>query len=243
MVLFLIDFLRNVLGLKVPMAFEHYSTRMMVALISALVLTIFLGPRFIKKLYEMKIGQTIRTEDCPFLAQLHQKKKDTPTMGGTLLLFSMLVSMLLWMDLTHVFTLMLFATTVLFGCLGASDDYLKLKYKNSKGVSGRVKMAVQCVLGAAIAFYLIVPGAASSIAIGKWFQPPVVKEHTSAKQDKKEAPERRSHGDGASFQANYAAGLCFQSICAVFKRISVCLFRSFWGVNFLIHHRGDHWVV
>jgi phospho-N-acetylmuramoyl-pentapeptide-transferase len=189
MVLFLIDFLRNVLGLKVPMAFEHYSTRMMVALISALVLTIFLGPRFIKKLYEMKIGQTIRTEDCPFLAQLHQKKKDTPTMGGTLLLFSMLVSMLLWMDLTHVFTLMLFVTTVLFGFLGASDDYLKLKYKNSKGVSGRVKMTVQCVLGAAIAFYLIVPGAASSIAVGKWFQPPVVKEHTSAKQDKKEAPE------------------------------------------------------
>ena len=62
MIFFIIDFFRDFLGIKVPMAFEYYSTRMMLAAITSLVLSIFLGPRFIKKLYEMKIGQPIRTE-------------------------------------------------------------------------------------------------------------------------------------------------------------------------------------
>jgi phospho-N-acetylmuramoyl-pentapeptide-transferase len=171
------DFLKKFTSIKLPLAFEHYSTRMMLALMTALMLTVFLGPRFIKKLYELKIGQTIRTEDCPFLAQLHQKKKDTPTMGGTLMLFSMLVSMFLWMDLTNVFTLILFITTLVLGGLGAADDYCKLKYKNSKGVSRKVKMASQGLLGAVIALYLLVPAISQSLPAGKWFHPPVVKEH------------------------------------------------------------------
>ena len=78
MIFFVTDFFREFFGLKVPMAFEYYSTRMMLAAITSVVISIFLGPWFIKKLYELKIGQTIRTEDCPLLGQLHEKKKDTP---------------------------------------------------------------------------------------------------------------------------------------------------------------------
>lgn len=181
MIFFILDFLRDVLGLKIPLAFEYYSTRMMLAAITSLVLSIFLGPRFIKKLYELKIGQPIRTEEClQILNQLHGKKKDTPTMGGALILFSMLISMLLWMDLTHVFTLILLVTTLALGLLGASDDYLKLKYKNSKGVSGRKKLLVQGLVGALVAFYLLVPTVTDSLQMGSWFEPPVVKEQSNS---------------------------------------------------------------
>jgi len=107
--------------------------------LTSLLVTIFYGKVFIKKLYELKIGQTIRKEECPILGELHRKKEDTPTMGGVLILFSMLVSLLLWMDLTQPFTIILALTTLFLGILGGIDDYLKLKHRNSKGLSGRKK--------------------------------------------------------------------------------------------------------
>lgn len=181
MIFFLADFLKNIFGIKMPSAFDYYSTRMMLAAITSVVISIFLGPWFIRKLYELKIGQTIRTEDCPLLGQLHEKKKDTPTMGGALILFSMLVSMLLWMDLQNIFTLILFITTIVLGGLGARDDYLKLKYKNTKGISGKKKLLIQCGLGALLALYLLVPGITESLHSGEWFPPPVVKEQIHVK--------------------------------------------------------------
>lgn len=183
MIFFIADFFHDALGIDIPDVFRYYSTRMMLAAITALILNIYLGPRFIKKLYELKVGQTIRTEDCPLLGQLHQKKKDVPTMGGALMLFSMLVSMLLWMDLTHVFTLILFLTTVVLGMLGARDDYLKLKYKNAKGMSGRKKLIVQGLVGGLLALYLLSPAAAQMIHVGNWYQPPSVKEQTLVSQN------------------------------------------------------------
>jgi len=181
MIFFIIDFLRDIVGIKIPSAFEYYSTRMMLAAITSVIICVFLGPRFIKKLYELKIGQTIRTEDCPLLGQLHEKKKDTPTMGGALILFSMLVSMFLWMDLQSVFTLILFLTTVVLGSLGARDDYLKLKYKNTKGISARKKLLVQGLVGGALALYLLGPSITQTVQIGDWFAPPIVKEHLLTK--------------------------------------------------------------
>lgn len=181
MIFFVVDFFRNAFGIKVPLAFEYFSTRMMLAAMTALLLSIFLGPRFIKKLYEWKIGQTIRMEECPLLGKLHEKKKDTPTMGGALILFSMLISMFLWMDLRHVFTLILFVTTIVLGFLGGRDDYLKLRYKNTKGLSGKKKLLIQGLLGAAVAFYLLSPTISNGLQIGQWFQPPVVKEQVFIK--------------------------------------------------------------
>lgn len=181
MMLFLVDWLKYSLGMKVPAVFTYYSTRMMLAAVTSLIISIFLGPRFIKKLYELKIGQTIRVEDCPLLGQLHEKKKDTPTMGGVLILFSMLISMFLWMDLTHIFTLILLLTTIWLGLVGGYDDYLKLKYKNPKGLTGKKKLFFQFTLSALIATYLLVPSVAESIQIGDWFKPPIVKEEDAGK--------------------------------------------------------------
>ncbi len=176
------DVLREWFDIKVPMVFAYYSTRMMLAALTSLLICIFLGPRFIKRLYELKLGQTIRIEDCPLLGQLHYKKKDTPTMGGLLILFSMLVSMALWMDLHHIFTLILFVTTVFLGFVGGWDDYLKLKYKNTKGLSGKKKILWQCFLGGALALYLLVPPVSKGLHTGKWFIPPIVKEHQGTRE-------------------------------------------------------------
>lgn len=176
MVIELLNWLRMNYGWKYPGVFTYYSTRMMLAALTSLIVCIFLGPRFIKKLYELRIGQTIRKEDCLPLYKLHEKKKDTPTMGGALILFSMLVSLLLWMDLTHVFTLILFLTTIVFGLLGAWDDYLKLKYRNSKGLSGRYKLCVQIGFAVLLSLYLFVPQISLWMTIGDWFHSPLVKE-------------------------------------------------------------------
>lgn len=178
MIFDLIHLFRESFGIKIPLVFEYVSTRMLLAAITSLMISIFLGPYFIRKLYELKIGQSIRTEDCPLLGELHSKKKDTPTMGGILILFSMLVSMVLWMDLRHVFTLILFVTTIVLGFLGGRDDYLKLKYKNPKGLSGKKKLLIQLTLGALLAAYLLIPSISQALQSGDWFTPPVVKEQS-----------------------------------------------------------------
>lgn len=178
MILFLFEWLSS-LHYKVPSAFAYSSTRMILAAATALLLTIFLGPRFIKKLYELKIGQPIRSvEEVPLLAELHGKKKDTPTMGGVLILFSMAVSLLLWMDLRSSFTWILLFTTVVLGCLGGADDYLKLRHKNSKGLKARKKMAIQVGFSSLIACYLLVPTLTQAVAGKTFFRPPTAKEQT-----------------------------------------------------------------
>ncbi|HSX25762.1 MAG TPA: phospho-N-acetylmuramoyl-pentapeptide-transferase, partial [Chlamydiales bacterium] len=186
MLLFLIEWLRDSLDWKIPMAFTYFSTRMILAAATSLLLCIFLGPRFIKKLYEMKIGQEIRSvQECPLLAELHGKKKDTPTMGGVLILFSMGTALFLWMDLRNVFTLILFLTTLVLGCLGAADDYLKLRFKNSKGLKARKKMLCQIGFSSLIALYLLIPAFTNAIAGEKFFRPPTAKEQIVEPQEGK----------------------------------------------------------
>lgn len=149
---------------------------MILAALTSFLFTIFLGPYFIRKLYEMKTGQSIRVEDCPLLVELHQKKKETPTMGGILILSALLFSLFLWMDLKSSFTLILFVTTVVLGWLGGIDDYLKLKYKNSKGMSAKRKFLMQNVLGILIGIYLFCPSVTDAIHTENWFKPPTAKE-------------------------------------------------------------------
>lgn len=171
MLLLILEWLKS-LGYKAPAVFAYTSTRMMLAAITSLILTIGIGPFFIRKLYELKIGQSIRKEECPLLGQLHQKKQDTPTMGGILILFSMLASLLLWMDLRNLFTLILFSTTVVMGALGGRDDYLKLKYRNSRGLSSRKKFVVQIGFAMVLGAFLYIPSLTEWLHFGKWFAPP-----------------------------------------------------------------------
>jgi phospho-N-acetylmuramoyl-pentapeptide-transferase len=179
MLLILLDYLQG-FGFVVPSVFFNASTRMILAAITSLLITIFLGPMFIKKLYELKIGQTIRSKEvCPHLAMLHEKKKDTPTMGGVLILFSMTISLFLWMDLKSSFTLLLFFITITMGTIGAIDDYLKLKHKNSKGLRAKFKFLMQFVTALIVAAYLLCPSFSASISKGKVFKSPTAKENVS----------------------------------------------------------------
>ncbi|MCH9704204.1 MAG: phospho-N-acetylmuramoyl-pentapeptide-transferase, partial [Chlamydiae bacterium] len=147
--------------------------------ITSLLITIFFGKLFIKKLYELKIGDRVRSEECPLLGELHRNKNDTPTMGGILILFSLLVSLFLWMDLKSCFTLLLLLTTVVAGVIGGFDDYLKLRYKSKKGLSPRKKMVWQFGLAAFVTLYLLCPSLGELIHFGDWFQPPIAKEQVA----------------------------------------------------------------
>lgn len=168
---------------KIPAVFWYSSTRMILAAITTLLLTIFLGPWVIRKLYELKTGQSIRVEACPQLAELHQKKKETPTMGGLLILVSMIIALLLWMDLRSSFTLILLIATVWLGMLGGVDDYLKMKYKNSKGLRARKKFGFQILFSGLLALYLVWTPMSESLQMGSWFSPPISKEQVVEKQE------------------------------------------------------------
>ncbi len=169
MLILFLKWLSATLLLKIPAVFFYTSTKMILSALTSLLMTLLLGPSFIKKLYELKIGQHIRKEECPLLGKLHAKKQDTPTMGGILILCSIVVSSLLWMDFTCAFTWVLFTTCLVLGAIGARDDYLKLKYKNAKGLRSKHKFLYQLLFSGAVALYLLYP----SISVG--FTPVIAK--------------------------------------------------------------------
>ncbi len=179
MIYWLQEFLKTDLGWHVPAVFGYTSTRVILAALTSLLFCLLAGPYFIRKLYELKIGQPIREADGFLLGDLHKSKKNTPTMGGILMIASMLLSLILWMDLKSTFTLMLLLTTIVLGLLGGYDDFLKLYYKNTKGLSAKKKLGVQLVWALLIAAYLQVPSFAGIFEVGGWFDPPVVKEFFS----------------------------------------------------------------
>lgn len=176
MILLLCDLFSDVLGCKVPAVFAYNSTRMMLAALTSLLLTILLGGWFIRRLYALKMGQTVRSEEYGLIGKLHANKRDTPTMGGLLILFSMLVSMILWMDLTHPFTLLLFLTTAILGFAGGWDDYIKIRHKDVKGLSRGKKLIVQALVSGMVIAYLFIPQVSEWLHHGRWFAPPTIKE-------------------------------------------------------------------
>lgn len=160
--------------------FSYFSTRMALSALTSFFFTLFLGKAFIKKLYEWKIGDKVRSEECPLLGVLHKNKNDTPTMGGILILSSLLLSLLLWMDLKNSFTLILLFTTLFIGSIGAADDYLKLRKKNKKGLSARAKFLLQFSFASLVAIYLLCPSVTELLHYQNWFTPPEAKEALSA---------------------------------------------------------------
>lgn len=171
MFLFIIEFLHSFFGIKIPTVFSYTSTRMALSALTAVLITIFLGKGFIKKLYELKIGDRVRKEDCPLLGELHRNKNETPTMGGLLILFSIVVSLFFWMDLKSPFTLLLLFTTVSVGAIGFTDDFLKLVRKNTKGLSGKKKLFFQILISLCISAYLLYPPLTEFIHSGAFFPP------------------------------------------------------------------------
>lgn len=130
--------------------FKYITFRAIYATITALLLTLVLGPWAIRKLAELKMGQVVR-HDGP---QSHLQKQGTPTMGGLLILGAVLVSTLLWANLTNEFIWLALVVMVGFGCIGFVDDYRKLRERNSAGLSMRGKLLWQCGLALAVSVYL-----------------------------------------------------------------------------------------
>ena len=125
---------------------RYPSFRIVMASITSMILCLLLYPWLIRRMQIFKFGQEIR-KDGP---QDHLKKQGTPTMGGVLILFSITISTLLWADLTHVGVWLLLLITLGYGAIGFYDDYAKIKYKNSKGLSGRWKLFWQSLIGIAV---------------------------------------------------------------------------------------------
>ena len=154
MALLFLDWLSR-LGWHIPTAFEYTSTRVVLAAITALVIAIGIGPKFISMLRAFHIGQSIRKEEAPRLGELHKQKEATPTMGGILILAAVAVAMLFWMDWRDSCTWVLFGSLVWLGLLGAYDDYLKIRYKNASGLRSRWKFVGQLVLCGLVALYMM----------------------------------------------------------------------------------------
>lgn len=131
--------------------FQYLTLRAILGLLTALGISLVLGPIMIKRLTQMKVGQLVR-DDGP---ETHLIKAGTPTMGGALILLSITVTTLLWGDLTSQYLWIVLLVTLGFGAVGGLDDYLKLKHGNTKGLSARYKYLGLSVVGliAAVVLY------------------------------------------------------------------------------------------
>lgn len=125
--------------------FRYITFRTGGAVMTALIISFVIGPRVIRWLKSKQgEGQPIRT-DGP---ETHLKKKGTPTMGGLMIMIAVIVSTLLWVDLTNSYIWIVLLVTVGFGMVGFGDDYLKLTKRNTKGLSSRLKLVATLVVAA-----------------------------------------------------------------------------------------------
>ena len=132
--------------------FQYLTLRAILAALTALAISLLVGPRMIRWLAEYQVGQRVRS-DGP---QTHLSKAGTPTMGGALILAAIVAATLLWADLANRFVWVVLLVTVAFGLIGFWDDYLKLVVGNSRGLIARYKYFWQSFagLGAAIVLYV-----------------------------------------------------------------------------------------
>ena len=130
---------------------SYLTVRAVFAMMTALLITLVLGKWIISKLKQYEIGQVIR-DDGP---ETHGEKEGTPTMGGVLILFAFFTSVIIWGDWKNPYLWIVLLTALLFSSIGFIDDYLKIKKKNSDGLSRRQKIAAQSISAILICLWLI----------------------------------------------------------------------------------------
>jgi phospho-N-acetylmuramoyl-pentapeptide-transferase len=140
--------------------FQYITLRAVLATLTALAIALFAGPLVIRKLAVYKIGQAVR-DDGP---QSHLTKAGTPTMGGALVLLSILITTLLWADLSNRFVWAVLVVTFGFGAIGWIDDYRKVIKNSPKGLSPKAKFFWQSLIGLTAAVYLAFAVSAPSTA-------------------------------------------------------------------------------
>lgn len=146
MIYHLIDFLKDY-DFPGQGLFQYLSFRAIISFSTALLFSIFFGKKFIAKIKAKQIGEDIR--DLGLAGQM--EKKGTPTMGGILIFFSIIIPVLLFANLTNIYILLLLITTVWFFLIGFADDYIKVFKKNKDGLSPKMKLIAQTAMGLAIA--------------------------------------------------------------------------------------------
>ncbi|MCP4188073.1 MAG: phospho-N-acetylmuramoyl-pentapeptide-transferase [Gammaproteobacteria bacterium] len=130
--------------------FQYLTMRGILGVLTALVIALIVGPKMIQYLNSYNIGQTVR-DDGP---ESHFSKAGTPTMGGALILVAIVVSTILWSDLSSRFVWVVLFVTIGFGAIGWVDDYRKIVYGNSKGLSAKSKYFWQSIFGLGTALVL-----------------------------------------------------------------------------------------
>lgn len=130
---------------------NYLTLRAVLAMLASLLISLALGHYLITKLHQYQIGQVVRT-DGP---ESHLAKSGTPTMGGVMILFSFIVSSLIWADWSNMYLWIVLSTAVIFGGIGFMDDYLKIKHKSSAGLSSRKKILGQSLGAIAIGSWIV----------------------------------------------------------------------------------------
>lgn len=130
--------------------FQYLTLRAILAILTAFLLSLLIGPRIIQWLTQVRMGQVVRN-DGP---QTHHVKQGTPTMGGALILLAIGISTLLWADLTNRYVWLVLWVTGSFGAIGWVDDYRKVVQKNPRGLPGRWKYFWQSIVGLLAAIFL-----------------------------------------------------------------------------------------
>jgi len=140
---YLFDYIDKVFSIPGFGVFKYLTFRSSVAAITALLLAFFIGPKIINYLKKKQIGETIRAEG----PESHLKKAGTPTMGGIIILMSIIIPVLLWSDLKSAYILLALFGTIFLGIVGFLDDYLKVVKKLSQGLIARYKLLGQVLVG------------------------------------------------------------------------------------------------
>src|SRR6476659_8097737 len=122
--------------------FQYVTFRTAYASVTAMLISLLFGRKVINALKRWNIGQQIREEG----PQAHMAKRDTPTMGGLLLIASVIISTLLWAKLSSFYVWVVILATLAFGGVGFADDYLKLVKRRSLGLTGRQKITFQLII-------------------------------------------------------------------------------------------------
>ncbi len=130
--------------------FRFITFRTIMAAMTAMAVSLVIGPYFIRQMTQRQYGQPIR-ELGP---ESHQSKAGTPTMGGAMILIALIISTLLWSDLNNRYVWTVLFVTLAFGGIGFVDDYRKLKYRDSRGLSARWKYLLQSLAALAVGVFL-----------------------------------------------------------------------------------------
>ena len=138
--------------IKALNVFQYVTFRTAYATVTALLISLVFGNRVIQKLRELNVGQQIREEG----PQAHMAKRGTPTMGGVLIIGSVLISTLLWARLSSLYVWIILVATTGFAAIGFVDDYRKVAKKRSLGLTGKKKLAGQLLIALGVwgALYL-----------------------------------------------------------------------------------------